>query len=144
MISYQAWFKDLQMKYWAYHQFVRIVKIKYSGIFPKGFHWIQRIRWQNICHYSKRAQTCHLLCKRPGCYHSVSKTHVRERIFKLSPIHALVIYQIPWIRWIHQISDPFRENSIEHYRFACFLPSNKRHTNKWLKHTITDHSTPRP
>ena len=50
---------------------------------------------KNICHYSKRAQTCHLLCKRPGRYHSTSKTHVRDRIFTLLPIHALVIYQIP-------------------------------------------------
>ena len=31
----------------------------------------------------------------------------RDRIFKLSPIHALVIYQIPWIQWIPV---PFREN----------------------------------
>ena len=33
-----------------------------------------------------------LLCGRPGC---TSKTHVRDRIFKLSPTHASVIYQIP-------------------------------------------------
>ena len=26
----------------------------------------------------------------PGCYHSTSKTHVRDRIFKLNPIHASV------------------------------------------------------
>ena len=26
--------------------------------------------------------------------------HVRDRIFKLNPIHALVIYQILWICWI--------------------------------------------
>ena len=39
------------------------------------------------------------------------KTHVRDRIFKLSPIHALVIYQIPWIQWIPV---PFREKSIEY------------------------------
>ena len=35
---------------------------------------------KSICHYSKRAQTCHLLCKRPGCYHSTRKTRVRGRI----------------------------------------------------------------
>ena len=37
------------------------------------------------------------LCKRPGCSASASasKTHVRDGIFKLSPIHASVIYQIP-------------------------------------------------
>ena len=67
-----------------------------------------------FCHYSKRARTCCLLCKRPGCYHSTSKTHVRDRIFKLSPIHASVIYQIPWIPWIQWISLPLRENSIYH------------------------------
>ena len=48
-----------------------------------------------ICHYSKRTWTCPLLWKRPGCYHSTSKTHVRDRIFKLSPIHVSVIYEIP-------------------------------------------------
>ena len=50
---------------------------------------------KNICHYSKRTWTCHLLCERPRCYHITSKTHVRDRIFKLNPIHASVIYQIP-------------------------------------------------
>ena len=64
---------------------------------------------KNICHYSKRAQTCYLLCNRLGCCHSTSKKHVRDRIFKLSAIHASVIYQIPWIQWIPV---PFRENSI--------------------------------
>ena len=42
----------------------------------------------------KRVRTCHLFCKSPVCYHSASKTHVRNRFFKLSPIHASVIYQI--------------------------------------------------
>ena len=41
-----------------------------------------------------------LLYKRPICYHSPSKTPVRDRIFKFSPLHASVIYQIPWIHWI--------------------------------------------
>ena len=53
--------------------------------------------------------TCHLLCKSPRCYHSASKTRVAERIFKLSPIYASVIYQIPWICWI---SDPFKETPL--------------------------------
>ena len=39
----------------------------------------------------------------------------RERIFKLNPIHASVIYQIPWMRWIHWTSKLFRENSIVEY-----------------------------
>ena len=51
-------------------------------VFPKWFYWI------------------HLLCKRPGCYHSTTKTHVRDRIFKLFQIHASVIYQIRQIHWI--------------------------------------------
>ena len=42
----------------------------------------------------KRARTCHLFRKCPGCCHSVSKTHVRDRIYRLSQIHASVIYQI--------------------------------------------------
>ena len=46
---------------------------------------------------TKRAWTCHLLFKRSRCFHSTSKTSVRDRIFKLSPIHALVIYYIPGI-----------------------------------------------
>ena len=29
----------------------------------------------------KRVQTCHVVYKGPGCYHSASKTLVRERIF---------------------------------------------------------------
>ena len=51
--------------------------------------------------------------KRPGCYHSASKTQVKDRIFKLTPIHASVIYQIPCIRWIHWKFCSFRKNSIE-------------------------------
>ena len=43
----------------------------------------------------KRAQTCYLLCKRLGCYHSTANTHVRDRIFIVSSIHASEIYQIP-------------------------------------------------
>ena len=35
------------------------------------------------------------MCKRPGCYHSTSKTHVRDRILKLSPIHASVTIRFP-------------------------------------------------
>ena len=50
---------------------------------------------KNFSHHSKKAQTCHLLCKRSGYHHSTSKTHVRDRILKLSSIHALVIYQVP-------------------------------------------------
>ena len=46
--------------------------------------------------------------------HSTSKTHVRDGIFKLSPIYASVIYQIPRICWIHWIQRKFI--------FEIFLP----------------------
>ena len=57
-------------------------------------------RDKNICHYSNRTRTCHFLWKRLGSYHSVNRTHVTDKIFKLSPIQASMIYQIPKIRWI--------------------------------------------
>ena len=60
-----------------------------NGVFPKCF------TDENSCHYSKRTRSCHLLCERPGCYDSASKTHVRDRISKLRPFHASVIYRIP-------------------------------------------------
>ena len=63
---------------------------------------------QNI---SKRARTCHPRYLLWGCYRSTSKTPMRDRIFKLSPIHGSVIYLIPWIRWIQWIPVTFRENS---------------------------------
>ena len=61
--------------------------------------------------FIKRARTCHLLCKRPRCYHSTSKTHVRDRIFKLSSIHASVIqWFIAVITEFNESSGPFRKN----------------------------------
>ena len=58
-------------------------------------------------------RTCLLLCKRLRCNHSINKTQVEERIFKLSQIHVSVIYQISWISWIHWISYPFRRSFIK-------------------------------
>ena len=79
---------------------------------PKGFHWVGWIEWQNICHYSKRVQTCYSLHYKPGCYHSESKTYVRDRIFKLTRIYGSVIYQIPCICVLHWTLFPFRENLV--------------------------------
>ena len=59
------------------------------------FPYFDDFNYKNICHHSKRVGTNDLLCLRPGCYHSTSKTHVRDRIFKSTLIHASVIYQIP-------------------------------------------------
>ena len=75
-------------------------------------HWIHWIQWQKYFSLQQKGSNLppsHLLCKGPGCYHSTSKTYVRDKIFKLNPIHASVIYQIPRIQWI---LFPFRENSI--------------------------------
>ena len=36
---------------------------------------------------------------------------MKDRIFKSSSVRASVIFQIPWIRWFHWISGPFRENT---------------------------------
>ena len=76
---------------------------------------------KNVCHHSKRVQTCHLLYYRWGCYHSASKTHVRDKIFNLTPIHASVIYQIPWIQWI---SVPLRDNSMASEATSTRIPLN--------------------
>ena len=35
-----------------------------NGVFPKCFSEFNEVSDKNICHDSKRSQTCHLLCKR--------------------------------------------------------------------------------
>ena len=41
------------------------------------------------------------MCKRPGFYHSTSKTHLRDRIFKLSQfmLQWFITLWIHWIQW---------------------------------------------
>ena len=85
----------------------------------------------------KRTQTCHLLCKRPGCYHSASKKHVRDRIFKLTPIHASAIIRFPEFTEFNESSAPYRKNSIArapnqraiwwnfHYLIFIFISATK-------------------
>ena len=51
---------------------------------------------------------------------------VRILIFRLSPIHASVIYQFPWIRWIHWNPVLFRENSIASVRKWMIFCSTSR------------------
>ena len=68
-----------------------------------------------ICHSVKGFEPLppsHLLCKRPACYHSASTTHVRDRNFKLSPIHASVIISFPEFAEFSESYTPFRKNSI--------------------------------
>ena len=57
-------------------------------------------------------RTHYLLCSKPGCYHSTSTTHVRDRIFKLNPIHASMIIIFPEFTEFSESSAPFRKNSI--------------------------------
>ena len=49
-----------------------------TAVTPKCFTEFTEFSDRNISQYSKKAQTCHLLWRRPGCYHSASKTHVRQ------------------------------------------------------------------
>ena len=83
-------------------------KLNKNWVFPKCFPEFAELGDKNICHHSKRAWTYHLLCKRSGCCHSGSVTHVTDIIFKKTPILTSVIYQIPRIHWIFV---QFRENS---------------------------------
>ena len=63
----------------------------------------------------KRAQTYHLFCKRPRCYHGASKTQVAER-----PVYA----SVHMLHRIHWISDPFIENSITSNDYSWTLIHN--------------------
>ena len=67
----------------------------YIGVFPKCFslNSLNSVTKNYDIKKDSNLPHSHLLCKRPACYHSASKTHVRDWIFKLSPIHASVIYQ---------------------------------------------------
>ena len=44
-----------------------------------------------------------LLCEKRVSYLWTTKTQLSVRIFKMTPIHASVIYQIGLIYWIHWI-----------------------------------------
>ena len=59
-----------------------------------------------------------LLCERQRFYHCDT-----QKIFKLIPIHASVIHQIPWIRWIQ-------------WKF-CFL-LGKPHFSSWISTHFTE------
>ena len=55
---------------------------------------IDRIcRIENIFVHKMCSRTGYLLCNKPACYHSASKTHVKDSIFKLSGhfMHELFI-----------------------------------------------------
>ena len=85
---------------------------------------------KNICHYCKRVQICHLLCWRPGCYHSTSKTHVRDRIFILSLIHVQLFIRFPeFTKFLfHLMKTPLKD---------AVVRRNIKHTAKQRNHVIS-------
>ena len=107
-----------------------VIMIFMSAIDPIGFSL-------NVCNFlslnsaNSVTKICHsiiglellspsnLLCKRPACYQSTSTTHVKDRTIKLTLVYASVIYQFPWICWIHWNPVLFRENPN-----VCFGVSN--------------------
>ena len=88
----------------------------------------------------KDSNPSHLLCERPACYHSACTTHVRDRIFKYSSIHASVIYLIPWIHWIQWKCLLYRKNSNAHpvssiltFNLQCYF--SEKCEIKWVEGT---------
>ena len=66
-----------------------------SGVFPKWFQWIQKIFVITVKGLEPATS-----CIRDQDATTAPATHVcGDRIFKLTPIHASAIYQIPWIHW---------------------------------------------
>ena len=45
-------------------------------------HNLRKFCWRVVKIFVIKARTSYLSCKRPGCYHSTSKTYVSDRIFK--------------------------------------------------------------
>ena len=88
-LDFSLGFESDSMRFWS---------LMKQWSFPKCFTEFSEFCDKNICHKSKRARTGHSAtsCVRdqmlPQCQQD---TCVRDRIFKLSPIHASVIYQIP-------------------------------------------------
>ena len=72
---------------------VHVLQILVNGVFLKCC-WIQ---WQKYCDNSERARTCHLLCKRPGCYHRTSKTRVSDRIYLKED--CIPVWCVPLAHW---------------------------------------------
>ena len=94
---------DCLIKIYVHTEFIKFVKAvakkpKWNQLFEFSlnvFTECSEFSVKIILYFRKNIQTYHLLCKRPRSYHSASKTQVTDRIYKLNPIHALVIYQIP-------------------------------------------------
>ena len=69
------------------------------------FHWIQS---QQIFIITAKWIAPATSCEWDQEYHSASKTQVGDRIFKLTPIHASVIYPFPEFAEFNESSTEFR------------------------------------
>ena len=108
---------------WHLDRGVRCIVQVVNGVRCEGCK-VQRVQWVK--------GECECECARSaGCevftveqkrtiksfsYHSISKTHVRDRIFKSSPVHASVIIRFTESAEFSESSASFRKTSIEHFR----------------------------
>ena len=74
---------------------------------------------KNVCHYSKRTQTCYLLSKRPGCYHSTIKINMRDFSDLSDSLNSLNFTEF------NESSAPFRKNSNAYFSLSVW---HTRHT----------------
>ena len=65
--------------------------------FSKSFYWIQQIQWQK--YFSIKGLKPVTFFVRDQDATTVPARRMWDRIFKLTPINASVIYQIRWIHW---------------------------------------------
>ena len=71
-----------------------------NWVFPKCFHSIRWIQWQKY-YFKKTAVLKPIIsCVRNRLYRCATETQLTEKTVQLILIHASVISQIPWIRWI--------------------------------------------
>ena len=92
--SYLADERILNKSYFCFVKFTNY-SIKVIGVFPKCFQWIM----------VKGLKPAAISCVRDQDVTTAPARHiyVKDRIFKFSPIHASLIYLIPWICWIQWI-----------------------------------------
>ena len=81
---------------------------------------------KTIFHNSKSTWTCHLLCKRTGCYHRASKTHVRDRIFKFMPQWFIRFSEFAVFTEFKENSPLFRKNSIVYVEVLIIMIISKQ------------------
>ena len=74
------------------------------------------------------------MCKKQKCYHCAKETQVTERIIKLTPIHASVIYQILWNLEIYKIYRMrLHLGKIQISMFYSSIKISNKYVNKYKK-----------